>query len=332
MIFISYRISDSLDMVDRLDADLTREFGPDAVFRDKSRLHGGHDWTHELENNAKTRPVMLVVIGATWQSTTCPEDDWKGVPRLWHPDDWVRKEITLALDAGKLVIPVFLNNATMPAEGWVANCKLERLYKKQGERLRSTDYHNDVNKLIEVLRKQCPKLPAKPAGDPPTAAGERLSLSGQHTVAYWSGQHTVAYWNEEGEDRFALLRRVIARLDELGWGSGWCNWDLRIYCNRWTLVEVGTTQEDHGWPKRLIRIRIRLRLREQAKALAWLGLLAAGGAALYSLPLAAGIAAAVPVGLLAIWRCGVRKVARAVAVFDDAAREGKWVRCSPRVG
>ena len=65
MIFISYRISDSLDLVRRLDADLTREFGEDAVFRDKSRLQGGHDWTHELEQNAKSRRVMLVVIGAT---------------------------------------------------------------------------------------------------------------------------------------------------------------------------------------------------------------------------------------------------------------------------
>jgi hypothetical protein len=68
MIFISYRISDSLDLVDRLDGDLTREFGHDLVFRDKSRLHGGHDWTQELEKNAKGRRVMLVVIGATWQS------------------------------------------------------------------------------------------------------------------------------------------------------------------------------------------------------------------------------------------------------------------------
>src|SRR5438093_4488414 len=79
MIFISYRISDSLDLVGRLDADLTRAFGTDAVFRDKSRLEGGHDWTRELEENARDRRVMLVVIGATWQSASFPEGDWKGV-------------------------------------------------------------------------------------------------------------------------------------------------------------------------------------------------------------------------------------------------------------
>lgn len=53
MIFISYRIADSLDLVDRLDADLIREFGAEHVFRDKSRLHGGQDWPRVLEEQAK---------------------------------------------------------------------------------------------------------------------------------------------------------------------------------------------------------------------------------------------------------------------------------------
>src|SRR5687767_2910130 len=109
MIFISYRISDSLDLVDRLDVDLTREFGHEFVFRDKSRLQKGHDWDQALEDNAMSRRVMLVVIGATWRSAADEDGDWQGVPRLFNPKDWVRREITLALDAGNIVIPVFLN-------------------------------------------------------------------------------------------------------------------------------------------------------------------------------------------------------------------------------
>lgn len=164
MIFISYRISDSLDLVGRLDADLVREFGEASVFRDKSRLHGGHDWTQELEDNAKSCPVMLVVIGETWQTAADKERDWKGVPRLLNPKDWVRKEITLGLDAGNIVIPVFLNDAGMPSEGWLANCQLERLYPRQGEKIRSTDYANDLANLIGALRKKCPQLPSVATG------------------------------------------------------------------------------------------------------------------------------------------------------------------------
>ena len=82
MIFISYRSSDSLDLVSRLDADLTREFGPENVFRDTTRLQGGQNWTEQLDHHARTRPVMLVVMGATWQSATFTDGDLKGFPRL----------------------------------------------------------------------------------------------------------------------------------------------------------------------------------------------------------------------------------------------------------
>jgi tetratricopeptide (TPR) repeat protein len=152
MIFISYRISDSLDLVGHLEADLVREFGNDAVFRDKSRLRGGHDWTQELEHHASSCQVMLVVIGATWQTVVDESADLKGMLRLLNPKDWVRREITLALDAGNAVIPIFLNDAEMPSEGWLAVCQLDRLYRKQGEKIRSLEYANDLAKLITRLR------------------------------------------------------------------------------------------------------------------------------------------------------------------------------------
>ena len=115
MIFISYRISDALDLVAALDRELTREFGSDAVFRDSSRLQGGQGWPEALERNAKSRRVMLVVIGPTWQTVAGTDEGWKGIPRLLNPDDWVRKEVTLALDAGNVVIPVLLNGTAMPS-------------------------------------------------------------------------------------------------------------------------------------------------------------------------------------------------------------------------
>jgi hypothetical protein len=164
MIFISYRISDSLDLVDRLDFDLTAAFGEANVFRDKSRLEAGTNWTDELERKAKTRKVMLVVIGHTWQSTTEKDGDFAGVPRLWNPKDWVRKEITFALDAGNVVIPVLLNGVTRPAEGWLRNCGLDRLYPIEGSALSSKQYRHDLEKLIESIRKRCPQLP-EPATD-----------------------------------------------------------------------------------------------------------------------------------------------------------------------
>src|SRR5437762_32920 len=130
MIFISYRIADSNDVVDRLDADLAAEFTRDAVFRDKKRLVGGQEWSDELTRNATTRRVMLVVIGPGWQTATFTDGDRKGYPRLSDPEDWVRKEISLALNAGNVVIPVLVNGAPMPPKGWLKTCELERVAGK----------------------------------------------------------------------------------------------------------------------------------------------------------------------------------------------------------
>ena len=159
LLFISYRISDSLDLIGRLDADLTREFGAGSVFRDTARLQGGQEWAQQLEDHAKSCPAMLVVIGPNWQTAASVDGDWNGVPRLLNPKDWVRREITSALDAGNIVIPIFLNDASVPLEGWLANCQLERLYSRQGEQLRSSDYGNDLVKLIAALRRHFPELP-----------------------------------------------------------------------------------------------------------------------------------------------------------------------------
>ncbi len=174
MIFINYRKSDSFELADRLDADLSREFGSDAVFRDKSGLDGGDDYPLELEQNSKSRRIMLVVIGATWKSASFEDGDWKGSRRLLHPDDWVRKEIIYALDAGNIVIPVLLNDAKIPAEDWLKTCQLERLCNLQSEQLRVTDYANDLAKLITVLRKKCPELSAKTAEAGAVTATKRL--------------------------------------------------------------------------------------------------------------------------------------------------------------
>ncbi len=158
MIFISYRILDSLDLVCRLDADLTREFGHKHVFRDKSRMITGKDWDKQIEENAKCRRVMLVVIGPTWQTVTFQDGDLKGFPRLHDADDWVRREITLALDAGNIVLPLFLNGAAMPTKAWLKHFALDRLYTKQGLPLRSIDYDSDFATLVTKLREHCQEL------------------------------------------------------------------------------------------------------------------------------------------------------------------------------
>ena len=54
----------------------------------------------------------------------------------------------------------------------------------------------------------------------------------------------------------------MAFLDEHRWGrvldTGWCDWDMAVYCDSGLILKVVTAQEDHGRGRRLIRIRYQL--------------------------------------------------------------------------
>lgn len=160
MIFISYRKSDSEDFVSRLDNDLTAEFGQENVFRDFSRLKGGEVWTDVLESNAINRKVMLAVIGDKWQVADETSGEWKGFPRLMNPDDWVRKELTLAFESGTTIIPILRNGAAMPSAAWLKKCGLEWLYEHQAIEIRASQYSTDLGNLINRLRSLLPDLPS----------------------------------------------------------------------------------------------------------------------------------------------------------------------------
>ncbi len=161
------------------------------------------------------------------------------------------------------------------------------------------------------------------------ACCERLSLRGRLTATYWS---------EDCRERTELLALVIAYLDERGWGktldSGWSDWDLEIHCHPWTVVRVGTTQEDHGSGKRLIRVRYRLWASEQSKLLAAVAVFAAAAASgllACSAPVEAGLLLGLSVALgafcLGAWCMGTCRAAQAVALFDAMARRLRLVRC-----
>jgi hypothetical protein len=147
------------------------------------------------------------------------------------------------------------------------------------------------------------------------------------------GALTTAYWTEVGRSRTELLDGVVAYLARQRWGkvidAGWSNWDLRIYCQTWTVVEVCTAQEEHGAGKRLIRVGYRLRLRECTKVFYGVGLLATLGMAGINVNLAAAMLAVVLAAFLAVWWHGAGRAARAVRVFDAVAEGLRLIRCDP---
>ena len=68
---------------------------------------------------------------------------------------------------------------------------------------------------------------------------------------------TANYWNETGIERFAFLEKLLEVLDRDRWqsrpDSGWDEFDVTVYGDRFTKVIIKTVCENHGGTKRLLR-------------------------------------------------------------------------------
>lgn len=84
---------------------------------------------------------------------------------------------------------------------------------------------------------------------------ESLSLEDRENTL-----RVLLYWAEKGLDRMAFLRRVLERLDSMGWqnkpDAGWSPFDVEIYGSRWARLQVLTAVEYHEGGRQMLRCRV----------------------------------------------------------------------------
>ena len=110
-IFISYRRDDQAGFAGRLADALGLAFDADNVFRDIEDIHPGEDFVDAINQQLTSVDVFLVIIGPAWLTVSR-----HGVRRLDEPEDFVRMEIEAGLKSGKMLLPVLVGGASMPAE------------------------------------------------------------------------------------------------------------------------------------------------------------------------------------------------------------------------
>jgi glycosyltransferase involved in cell wall biosynthesis len=146
--------------------------------------------------------------------------------------------------------------------------------------------------------------------------------------------HTVHYWNEAGRERFEFLGKLIEVLDRDQWqartDSGWDEYDVTIFGDRFSKVVVSTVAENHGGNKRLLRGRLAARWTFLGKALLWAVVAAVAlfefvvGYVWWSLPAWALVIATI---LYLHWRAR-RTMRLGIALLDLTAQELKLVKLS----
>lgn len=151
-IFMSYRRQDSEWVSLSLFNALKQQFPNDGIFKDFNSIKAGDDFTKALESNLASCDVLLVVIGMEWLSAK----DESGVQRIFNPGDYVCLEIATAIEKGKKVIPVLINNTRMPAADALPD-RIKELHKLQAVRVNSSNFEMDVFSLANAIRESIGK-------------------------------------------------------------------------------------------------------------------------------------------------------------------------------
>jgi sugar lactone lactonase YvrE len=147
-IFISYRRDDDPGFAQALYMRLEQEFAGEDLFMDvEGHIQPGDDFVKVLNEQVVCCDVLLAIIGEGWISAK----DADGNRRLDKPEDFVRIEVGSALQLGKRVIPVLVNQAEMPRADELPQ-PLKPLARRNAVAIRPTRFKADSQGLINALK------------------------------------------------------------------------------------------------------------------------------------------------------------------------------------
>lgn len=107
-IFISYRRNDNPDFVERIRDWFSWRYGRKNVFIDFDSIRPASDWDSAIRREIAQSDALIVIIGPKWLKLL------QGAAKNPDKDDYVRLEIQLALQEGKVIAPVCIKGARQP--------------------------------------------------------------------------------------------------------------------------------------------------------------------------------------------------------------------------
>lgn len=145
-IFISYRWSDADWFAHALYQALDNCYSAGTVFMDVRSTRPGKLIPATVREQVERCRVLLAVVGERWLTAA----DASGRRRLDDPHDLVRFEIGTALEQGKTVIPVLINDVRVPREEELPDA-LKRLAQCKAIRLPHEDFPSSTRSLLLTL-------------------------------------------------------------------------------------------------------------------------------------------------------------------------------------
>ena len=150
-VFLSYRREEpDTTYAGRVRDTLLSSLGSDSVFQDVHSIPIGSDFREVLRDLVVRSDVVLALIGESWSQD------------IHLPSDWVRWEISLALELRKPVLPVLLHGSTMPAPDTLPPDISSIAYHNAAPVRTDPDFVGDMSRIVSAIRRLSPAPGALP--------------------------------------------------------------------------------------------------------------------------------------------------------------------------
>ncbi|WP_433555793.1 toll/interleukin-1 receptor domain-containing protein [Pseudonocardia xinjiangensis] len=264
-IFLNYRREDSGFEADSLYAHLVDHFGSQQVFKDIESIELGHDFVDAISGSLTACDCLIAVIGPRWLELL--------QARLSDMNDFVRMEISIALDRGIRVIPVLFGGAELP-EPRRLPASIASLTRRQALTISTVA---DFERLVGALRTSSSSLPrqkqnSSTAPQPTINETERVedrkqthvssasysitSSSLPRSIQGYSGRVFISVagagyrlkWEFTNASPYHGIALTEEKVLAVGWGSPRTGHGVAIYrrtadhslVGRWAMDEQGT--------------------------------------------------------------------------------------------
>ena len=146
-VFISYRRNDSAGYAHAVYHGLLQHFSKDQLFMDVDTVEPGVDFISVIEEAVGKCDALLAVIGKRWAMAG---SDTRS--RLDDANDFVRLEISTALERNIRVIPVLVDGMTIPSAETLPDV-LKPRSRRNAMEISNTRFNFDIERLVTAVRR-----------------------------------------------------------------------------------------------------------------------------------------------------------------------------------
>jgi tetratricopeptide (TPR) repeat protein len=226
-IFLCYRGIDRSYAPLLLDRELGRRF-PGHVFQAARSNTPATDIPDSIRAYIEQCSVVIVVIDRAWR------DD---ISLLFRDEDWIRLEITLALEHDRPILPLLLDGARIPRSSEVPK-GIAAFTDKASASMTTRRLDADLDRLVNEIEKLAPEMVLTGLTDPRPSAWRRPAdlLLPEYEVFPTRGRPESGWLEQWCADpdghpvrvitgpasagKTRLMRIVAARLRAAGWAAG----------------------------------------------------------------------------------------------------------------